>query len=285
MNIRTKKYMAALAVLIIVAGAGLASTASADTAAPVAASGTMQHGRGMMGMRKPGVFGTVTAISGNTITVTSKQFAPRQKPAAGSATTAPTTPPAATTVTYTIDATSATVTKAGAASSVSSIAVGDTIMAQGTVTGTSVAATAINDGVMKGMGGGMMGGKGAAGAGLSALPAGNGQPIVGGSVTAVSGTSVTITNTAGVTYTVDASAAKFTKPGVTAATIANLTVGDQVVVQGAVNGSAVTAATIIDSGAKPAPKTTTNANGTTTTKQPQGFFGAIGGFFAHLFGF
>jgi hypothetical protein len=72
--------------------------------------------------------------------------------------------------------------------------------------------------MMKGMGEmGMMNGKGA---GFADLPAGNGQPVVGGSVTAVSGTSVTITNSAGVTYTVDASAAKFSKPGATAATIA-----------------------------------------------------------------
>ena len=50
---------------------------------------------------------------------------------------------------------------------------------------------------------------------LANLPAGNGQPIVGGAVTAVSGDTITITNTAGVTYTIDATSASFTKGGVT----------------------------------------------------------------------
>ena len=280
MNIQTKKYFGALAVLIIVAGAG-ASLANADTTAPAAvaptpgAAGTM-HGRGgMMGARKPGVAGTVTAISGNTITITAKQFAFRGKPAAG--TTATTTPPAPTTTTYTIDDTNATVTKAGAASSASGIAVGDMIMAQGTVTGTNVAATAITDGFGKGM----MGAKGAPGAGMASLPAGNGQPIVGGAITAISGTTITITNASGVTYTVDASTAKFSVRGQTAPTIASVAVGDSVIVQGAVTGNAVTAATVTDQGA---PKTASTSTTGTTTKS-EGFFGGIGSFFKHIFGF
>ena len=89
--------------------------------------------------RMPGVFGTVTTISGDTITVQSKMWA---KPATGS------TAPTSTTITYTVNATGATVTKNQAASSVSAIAVGDTVMVQGTVSGTSVTATKINDGVM-----------------------------------------------------------------------------------------------------------------------------------------
>ena len=154
------------------------------------------------------------------------------------------------------------------------------IMVQGTVSGTSVTATTINDGFAKGMGGMGMNG----GASMANLPAGNGQPIVGGAVTAVSGNSITVTNTAGVTYTIDATNAKFTKGGVTAATIANVSVGDNVIAQGTVNGTAVTAASVFDQGAKPAAGSTTSTGGATTVK-PKGFFGAIGGFFSHLFGF
>ena len=77
-----------------------------------------------------GVFGTVSAISGTTLTVTSNAQN------GGTATT------------YIVDASSATVTKAGATSTLSAIAVGDTVMIQGTVSGTSITATTINDGVM-----------------------------------------------------------------------------------------------------------------------------------------
>ncbi len=97
------------------------------------------HGGGMM---KPGVFGTVSAVSGNIITVTSThRTGPR--PAAGSTTT-----PTTTTTTYTVDATNATITKNNVAGTISSIAVGDTIIAQGTLTGTNLVATTIRDGVM-----------------------------------------------------------------------------------------------------------------------------------------
>ena len=75
-------------------------------------------------MHAPGVGGTVTAVSGNTITVTGRDGK-----------------------TYTVDAGSATITKDETVS-VSSIAVGDTIMAGGTVNGTSVTASVIHDGKM-----------------------------------------------------------------------------------------------------------------------------------------
>lgn len=206
---------------------------------------------GMM-QRAPGVFGTVASVNGNTITVTSKGFGQN-----------------ATATTYTVDATNATVTKAGAASSVSAIAVGDTVMVQGTVSGTSVTATKINDGVM-------MMGKGGAGAGMPAIT-GNGEPVVAGTVTAINGNSVTITNKSSVTYTIDVTSAKITKQGVTSPTISNVSVGDQVVVQGTVNGNAVTATTLVDQGA---------AGGTSNGAPAHtGFLGAIGGFFSKLFGF
>ena len=87
--------------------------------------------QGSQGLRAyNGVFGTVSAISGTTLTVTSNAQN------GGTATT------------YIVDASSATVTKAGATSTLSAIAVGDTVMIQGTVSGTSITATTINDGVM-----------------------------------------------------------------------------------------------------------------------------------------
>ncbi len=67
------------------------------------------------------------------------------RPTNGSTTPTTTTP---VTTTYTVDATNATITKNNVAGNISSIAVGDTIMAQGTLTGTNLVATTMRDGVM-----------------------------------------------------------------------------------------------------------------------------------------
>ena len=197
-----------------------------------------RFGRGMMGR---GVVGTVSAINGTTLTVTGKSRST-------------TTPP-----TYTVDASNATVTKNNSASTVSAIAVGDTIMVQGTVSGTSVTAKTIRDGVVP-----------------QTQPAiqGNGQPVVAGAVTGISGSTITITNKSNVTYTVDATSAKFVVTGVTNPTISNVATGDNLVVQGTVNGNSVTASSVIDQ---------------KVAQKPAGFMGGmmngIGNFFKHLFGF
>ena len=192
---------------------------------------------GGKGVNGTGVAGTVASISGSTITISSKAN-----------------------TTYTVDASSAAVTKGGAASSVSAIAVGDEIMVQGTVTGTSVKATNIRDG-----------------AGQPVIQ-GNGQPVVAGSVSSISGNTITITNNSNVTYTVDATNAKFVVAGVTSPTISNVTTGDNLVVQGTVNGNSVVASSVIDQKVK-----------TANTPKPQtgfgGMMGGIGNFFKHLFGF
>ncbi len=128
-----KKYIAiivGLATVATIGGTALAMTASAATSS--ATQSATQH----KGFRQPGVMGTVSAVSGNSITVTSKKFT---RGATG-------TTPTATTVTYIVDATNATVTKNNTASTVSGIVVGDTVMVQGTVSGTNVTATAIRDG-------------------------------------------------------------------------------------------------------------------------------------------
>jgi hypothetical protein len=203
---------------------------------------------------KPGVFGTVSSISGNIITVTSKQSSD-------------------TTATYTVDATSATITKDNATGTIASIVVGDTIMAQGTLTGTNLVATTIRDGVMMNRGS-----KTGTTTETSQTPSitGNGEPLVAGTVSAISGATLTITNKSNVTYTVDATNAKVVQ-GQNTISISGIAVGDDVVAQGTVNGNSVVASSVIDQ--KPA----TTASSTTTTHK--GFFGSIGSFFSKLFGF
>jgi hypothetical protein len=206
---------AAGAVVTLGLGAGAVTFAATGTSPVAALTGTVKT------MHAPGVGGTVTAVSGNTITVTGADGK-----------------------TYTIDATSAAITKDETVT-VSSVAVGDTIMANGTVNGTSVTATAIHDGKMPAGGagfgrdmGGMMGGRG-----------------VHGTVSAISGTTLTVTSTntktsVTSTYTVDASSATVlkgdgtTKPSTS--TLSAVVVGDTVSIQGTVSGTSVTAKTIID---------------------------------------
>jgi len=198
-----------------------------------------------------GVFGTVTAVNGSTITVQTKAFVK------GSLNI-----PAAT---YTVTTSSTTtVDKNKAANSVAAIAVGDTVIVEGTVSGSTVAATKIHDGVM------MKGGDN-----KGAILDGNGQPIVGGTVTAISGNTITITNKSNVTYSIDASNAKITKNS-SSTSISSIAVGDNLLIQGSVNGNSVVAASIIDGN---------NPSGKANNGQHRGFFGSIGNFFSHLFGF
>jgi hypothetical protein len=221
--------------------------------------GNMANGlRNKTGIANPpggmGIRGVVASINGTTLTVTGK--VPQN---GGTATT------------YTVDATNATVTKNGKASAVSNIAVGDTLMVQGTVSGTSVTAKTIRDGV--------------------AQPAiqGNGEPVVAGSVTAISGNSITITNKSNITYIVDTTNAKFVVAGVTGPTISNVAVGDNLVIQGTVNGTSVIASSVIDQKAAANSNTNNPENG----QQPKSGviggighkFNGLGNFFKHMFGF
>jgi hypothetical protein len=229
----------------------------------------------------PGIFGTVSATNGDSLTVTAKAWPNATSTSA---------------TTYTVDATNAKIYKGSPTStvSVSSIAVGDSVMVQGTVSGTNVAATVIRDGIGGTMGrpstmpgGNGFGGRGSASSTPPVSPiTGNGEPVIGGAVTAISGTSITVTNASNVTYTIDASGATIVKNG-TSSAIGSVAVGDNLVVQGTVNGNAVTASSVIDQGAKG-----TNASSTAPKGGAGfglgafgGFFGSIGGFFKHLFGF
>jgi len=229
-----------------------------------------ERGNGMA----PGVFGTVASISGTTFTVTQKMIRPNET---------------TTETTYTVDASNATIIKSGVTTTISSIADGDTIMVQGTMNGTSVTATVIRDGINGAEEKGSVpenpekgfGKNGTTTKATSSIQ-GNGEPIVGGNITSISGETVTITNTSNVTYTIDATTAKIIKNGTTT-TIGSLTTGDTIIAQGTVNGTSVTASSIIDQGVGThASSTTPNA---TPSKSSFGFLGSIGNFFKHLFGF
>lgn len=247
-----------------------------------------EHGLIMRNGAAPGIFGTVSAVNGDTLTVTSVE---RIRPEA--------TVSATSSVVYTVDASNAKIYKGSATTtvSVSDIATGDTVMVQGTISGTNIIATVIRDGVFpRSTGGPWMPGRGfdrGASSTSSTVPAihGNGEPVVGGSVTAISGTTLTITNTSNVTYTIDAAAATVVVRGATS-TLASVAVGDNIIVQGTVSGNLVTASSIIDQGTRPA----SVSSGGASSSAPRGnafglgvgiggFFGAIGGFFRHLFGF
>lgn len=207
----------------------------------------------------PGTVGKVTAINGTTITITGMPD-PRTK----------------TTKTFTVDASNAVVMKSSGTSNLSAITVGSIVLVEGTVSGSTITATNIRVSDMSFE------------HGEFATIKSNGQPVIEGKITAISDTTVTVSssNTAdssgsssaatSVVYTVDASKAVIAKGGVSAATIANLSVGDTVIVQGTITGTAVVAATIIDHPAASGDSAGTNRG--------PGFFRAIGNFFSRFFG-
>lgn len=251
------------------------------------------NGGARYGGMQPGIFGTVSAVNGDTLTVVSGGHFMRPMPEQASG-----TPVTMASTTYTVNATNAQIYKGTATTtvSISDIAVGDTVIVQGTVSGTSITATVIRDGVevpMVGQPGGpikrVFGGHGASSTASGTPPIqGNGEPVIGGNVTAVSGTSITVTNASNVTYAIDAASTTIVKNG-TSTTIGNIAVGDSLIVQGTVNGNSVTASSIIDQGVKGANGSSTNGSSTKPKGGPGfgfgGIFSAIGGFFQHLFGF
>lgn len=227
------------------------------------------NGRGMP-MRQPGVFGTVTAINGNIISVSGKLLK------SGTSTSNSTS----TNVIYAVDATNAKIIKNNATSSISSVLVNDTVRVQGTVSGTNVSATIIHDGAIMN---GRMGDVGRKNNGVDAI-VGDGNPIVGGKVTALSGNSITIKNASNVTYTVDATNAKIVKQGATS-TISSILVGDNLMVQGPVSGSSITATFVRDQGVDQNNNLTENKDGKENKKVGAGFWGDFRGFFRNIFGF
>lgn len=230
-----------IAALLAVSAGGLmyAGTADAATTSTTANSTTLggNWGAGFHGSRKGhGISGTVSAINGDSITVNGTTH--------GNSTTG-TTP-----VVYTVDATNAKIVKivsntsgttpiAPATITISGINVGDTVMIQGTVSGTSVTATQITDGTFP-----------------ARVP-----PAATGTVSAISGSAITLTSKNGTTYSVDASNATImkaptasqtttgttpTRPTPTTITVADIQVGDTLMVQGTTSGTSITATSIFD---------------------------------------
>jgi len=265
MNILSKRNLLALATGTALVG----SLAFAGTA--LAATPNVAGHEGQKSAR-PAIVGTVASApdASGTFTVTAKSWK------RGTTTATPTT--------YTVTTSSATTfAKGGAASTVSAIAVGDTVNIQGTVTGTSVAATRIIDGKMMGRLEQKNGEKPEKPDAPRMQPlTGNGQPIIGGNVTAITGNILTVLNKSNVTYTVDVSSTTVSKAGVTGATTSSIAVGDSLIVQGTINGTSVTASSVIDQGTLP---TSSDESKTAKPEARGGFMGAIGGFFSHMFGF
>ena len=210
------------------------------------------RGIGQGGNGRFGIFGTVASVNSSTITVNAKQ---------GFGST--------TATTYTVDASNAKVTKDNAAATVADIKQDDTVFVQGTLSGTTVTATAIRDGKM---------------AQNNTAVQGNGQPIVAGTVSSIGDKTLTITNKSNQQYTVDAASAKVTQ-GNNTIDFSNIKTGDSVIVQGTFNGNSVSASTIIDQ-TRPASASATSSGSAGIAQKPQfGFLGSIGQFFMHLFGF
>jgi hypothetical protein len=264
---RNKKYVYTFMALALFTTLATASSALAETNTP---NQIIQHktGKNMINRNniRPDVFGTVSAVSGNIITVSSS------KRGVGVNTTA-------TITTYTIDVTNAKITKNNVVESVSSVIVGDIIMAKGTLTGTNLVATTVQIGqIGKGMRGGPNQDQTGKTAPVSPIT-GNGQPVVAGTVSSINGATIVITNKSNVSYTVDATNAKIVQ-GQNTITISSIVVGDEVVIQGTVNGNAIVATSVIDQN-KVANTTATSVK----TTQNKGFFGSIGAFFGKIFGF
>ena len=235
-----QQLLAAAAGVAVTVGLGAGALTFAQTT-PSTSSG--QATASLAAAHMPGVGGTVTAVSGNTVTVTGKNG-----------------------TSYTINAGSATITKDETVA-VSAIAVGDTVMANGTLSGTTLTATSLHDGKMP-AGGGGFGGRGFGG------PQGMGHGVHG-TVSAISGNTLTVTSTnpktsVATTYTVDASSATVlkgtgtTKPATSS--LASVAVGDNVMIEGTVSGTSVTAKMVVDA---PMPVRTHTAKPATTTTTTQ----------------
>ena len=175
--------------------------------------------------QKPAVMGTVASVSGTTLTLTGKD---------GS--------------TYTVDTSNSVVMKGigrgAAASTLSAIPAGDTVIVMGTVSGKNVIATRI----IFSLGGAMMKG----GPGIEAGGSGHmmpERPAMIGTVASVTGTTISLIGKDSKTYTVDASAATFTKGiGKDAAVmlVSDIKAGDTLAVFGTSTDTAITAGKVID---------------------------------------
>jgi len=272
-----KKYTLGVVALASVLTLATAVPALADTNTSNASTTRgrpfgLGHAQGA-GMMKPVILGKVSGVSGDTITVAGQSGFGR----------------ASTTTTFSVDATNAKIIKNNVAGTISSIAVGDNVIVQGTVTGGNVVATLIRDVVMAGNPGQALG-KGIVRTKMASSTTpnfvGNGEPVVAGTISAINGSAISITNKSNIVYNIDASGSKFLEGNNTIG-ISTLKIGDAVVVQGTINGTSIVATTIIDqtgpanNGTRPA----NSGNAGNGGNPHPGIFGGIGQFFIHLFGF
>jgi hypothetical protein len=221
----SQKITAGLLGLIGVAGGAAATIALQTHAATTTPSATtIQDKGGFRHGTPPAAAGSVTAVNGNTITVTDKRSGTSFTVDAGSATiekitppvqgsTPPTTPPSPTTI------------------KASDIVVGDNVSVEGTVSGSTITATKIVDGMFMGM----MGRGGFKG---------HGPQGAFGTVSAVSGNTITLTGKDGKTYTVDATSSTVKK--VSDSNVSSISVGATLMVNGTLSGTNITAQGIVD---------------------------------------
>lgn len=212
----------AVAVSLLMAVPAFADTTATSTPTGKHAAGFSGHFPGKGGMSKfDGVIGTVSAIHNDTITVTSK-----------------------TGTVYAVDATNATIQKGfgenATTLTVSNISVNDTVAVQGTVTGDSVTATKILDGIPTRPAGAEKAGQpqALANAAFGTISSVNGSTITLTRATkAGTDSTVTVTTTADTTY----------KKNGKADTASDLAVGQRVVAMGTKDSSGnISAATSIN---------------------------------------
>lgn len=206
-----KSTVTALAAVILTASAfgfsGVVLAESKDVSSPTSWKSSQRHIKDYL-KHAPGVMGEVTSVNGSIININSKND-----------------------VAYVIDASTAKILKnRNTIINISDIKAGDTIMAQGTVTGTNVLATTVFDGKS------IVGNKGQ----------GN-FPGVIGIVSGTSGMIFSVTTKDNKVYIVDATNAKI-KMGSPSqvAKISDVVNGDTVMVRGTVNGANIVAKTILD---------------------------------------
>lgn len=207
-------------------------------------------------MGKPMIMGIVTKISGDTITMTSKNINRDDNNSED-------------TITYTVDASNATFYKAMEKASISDVKDGNRIMVEGTVSDTKITATEIHIGNFSQWENGQTG-----------ILNGNGKPVVVGKVTDVNESNKTITIEAynNASYVIDLSGANIYEARKTIQ-ISDIKDGNIVLVQGEIDGSNVKASNVsVQTNNKSTTGQINNQNG-----QKVGFFHKIGNFFSHLF--
>ncbi len=226
---KKKRVSQTLPIIAMLAALGVSSltysvTASADSGTSTTTRTSIHMSKG----RKQAVGGTVTAVSGTDITVTTPKHG-----------------------TYTVDASHASFVKfvepstagtrpATTSATISDVVVGVNIMTRGTVSGTHAVATQV-----------------VIGTGLHAKPAaGNkvhsvGKPAASGVIQSIDGSLVTIKDKDNKTYIVDVSSAKILRGGrgqaATTIIVSDLKVGDMLGAKGTLTGATVVATDVMTS--------------------------------------